>query len=1068
MRISTLRRSFSLALLLVGFVASLVYAQERTVTGKVTSAEEGPLPGVNVIIQGTGTGTVSDIDGNYSLVVPGPEAVLVFSSIGYTTEAITVGNQTVMDLVLAQDVTSLKEIVVTGYASQEKKDLTGSVGVVKPQELNAMPQGNIVNQLQGRVAGVNVTQDARPGETAKIRIRGISSISGANDPLYVVDGVPTGDISGLNPVDVESLTILKDAGAASIYGSRASNGVIVVTTKKGKKGMSVGYNMYVGSQDPGEGPTDVLSTEEYAELTWDLLGIQGQAVNHPIFGPFNPSNPGEPTYPSWAAHTNWWDEVTNNALIMNHDISLSGGNDNSKFYGGIGYFDQDGVTIYNWYKRFSGRFNSEFKIKDRVTIGENLTVIHSSNNQVSNQDEGTPLMNVYRLQSITPVIIEDEWVGTTRTWMPGDWAGTGMIAGMGNQGNYVSARTRDKDDVGQTLRLLGNVFADVKILEGLNFKTSFGGSWAQWYWTDWAGSTYENAENRATSAYTEGSGYGTDWTWTNTLTYNKQFGEHRILAVGGYEAVKTGIGRDQSGSRAGYFSDALSYRTLSNGANITGAGSSYYTPRSLVSTFIRADYNFKEKYYLSGTFRRDGSSVFDSETRYGSFPSVSVAWRLSEESFLSGGTFISDLKLRGGYGTMGNQLPVNPSNQYYLYGGSAASSNYDITGTGNGSLQGFRPTRIGNTDVQWETNVYSNIGFDAGLFNNTFEIVFDWYTRTSQDLLFSPEAPAQYGAAEAPALNIGEMKNSGIDMQLIYRKVWTDFRFTANATLTTYKNEIVAIAPGYSYFDSGGSRIGAFSRSQVGNSLGEFFGYEVERLYQEDEFTFDAVNNKYIADADLPLQDGAEPGFFKYSNIDTEGTVTDETSPDFGRQIISPEDRTFIGNPHPDFTYGLNLDFGWKNFDLSAFFYGSQGNEIFNYNHWWLDFWPSFQGQKSTALLYEAWRPDRTDTDVPKASNKSNFSTNTQSTSYYIEDGSFLRLKQLQLGYTFPKTSLGNVFTNLRLYVQGVNLFTVTEYSGMDPEMAQSGESGGDNNLGVDRGNVPAVKQYLVGINMSF
>lgn len=1055
MRISTLWRGSILSLLVFGMAFSLTYAQERTISGKVISDEEGPLPGVNIIIQGTGQGTVSDIEGNFTITVPGPESVLVFSSIGYTTEAVTVGNQSVIDMVLVADVTSLKEIVVTGYATQEKKDLTGSVGVIKPEELNQMPQGNIVNQMQGRVAGVNITQDSRPGETARIRIRGISSISGANDPLYIVDGVPTGSIAHLNPEDVESISVLKDAGAASIYGSRASNGVVVVTTKKGQKGVQVNYNMYVGQQDPGKGPIDnVLTTQEYADLTWMVLKDQGTATTHPLFGPFDPANPGVPgTPPSWAAETNWWDEITNSAMIMNHDVSLSGGNDNAKFYGSLGYFDQEGTTIYNFYKRFSARFNSEFKIKDRVTIGENLSIMYWRRNNVDNQNESTPLMNTYRLQSITPVIVDQEIDGITHYFMPGDWGGTGIAAGMGNQGNYVSARTRGKENLGQDIRILGNVYADVKILDGLNFRTSIGGNWGQWYWTNWQGRTYENAENRATSTYQEGSGWGSEWTWTNTLTYNKQFGDHRILAVGGYESVKTGIGRSMDATRANYFSEELSYRTLSNGAQITGANSGYNTPRTLLSTFLRADYNYQEKYYLSGTIRRDGASVFGGNNKWGNFPSVSAAWRVTEESFLSNVTFLPEFKLRGGYGTMGNQLPVSPNNQYFLYGGSTATSFYDLNGTGNSSLQGFRPTVTGNESVKWETNVYTNIGFDAGLFNNTLEVVFDWYTRISQDLLFSPEVPAApFGAGTSPVINVGEMKNSGIDMQLIYKRIWSDFNFSANATLTTYNNEIVKIAENQEFFDAGGSRIGAFSRSQVGRSLGEFFGYNVVGLFQSESEVSQA-----------PIQDGAEPGFFRYENVDTQA-INEAT----GRQVINPDDRTFIGNPHPDFTYGLNLDFGWKNFDLSAFFYGSQGNEIFNYNSWWLDFWPSFQGQKSKALFYESWLPTRTDTEVPKASNKSNFSTNTQSTSYYVEDGSFLRLKQLQIGYTFPKSMVGNVFSNLRVYVQGVNLFTVTGYSGMDPEISYSGDSSGDNNFGVDRGNIPVVKQYLFGINMGF
>lgn len=958
-------------------------------------------------------------------------------------------------MVLVADITSLKEIVVTGYATQQKQDLTGSVGIVTAEELTQMPQGNVTQQLQGRVAGVTVIQDSRPGQNAKVRIRGFGSFTN-NDPLYVVDGVPTTDINTLNPADVESMTVLKDAGAASIYGSRASNGVIVVTTKKGSKGVKVGYNMYYGTQNPGSGPTNMLNSKEFADLQWLVYANDGTVEDHPVYGPSS----GSPTLPSWAADTKWWDEVTNSAMIMNHDLSLSGGNDNAKFFSSIGYFQQDGTVIQNWWKRVSGRFNSEFKIKDRVTIGENMNITYRTDNGTSTNgsESSGVMMGVYRAQPIVPVIWNSgSFSGSNHDYENGDWGGTGIAPRLGNGSNFVADQYRDKDDRWQSLRILGNVFIDVKIIDGLNFRTSFGGSFDNSYITNWSGSTYENSENQATSAYTEQGQWGADWTWTNTLTYNKSFGEHNILAVGGYEAVKTGIGRGVNATRAGYFSEAFSYRTVGNGATMTGANSWYNTPRSLASSFLRADYNYQNKYYISGTVRRDGASVFGSENKYGTFPSATAAWRISEESFLAGSSIFSDVKIRGGYGTMGNQLAVSTGNQFFLYGGSANSSNYDLNGTSTSSLQGFRPTRIGNEFAQWETSVSTNIGIDAGLFDNKFEVVFDWYTKQNKDLLFTPELVATAGGADAPAVNVGEMKNTGIDLQLIYRQNWSDFSFEANAQVTTYNNEIVRIADGYEQFSSGDSRVGSFTRNEVGHSMGEFFGYNVIGLFQEDDFSLDADDELVLIDG-IPMQDGAGSGFFRYENVDE---VDVDAS---GNQIITDNDRTYIGNPNPDFTYGLNLNLGYKGFDLSAFFYGSQGNDIYNYNKWWTDFWPSFQGQKSTDLLYESWTPTNTGATVPKASNTSNFSTNTQATSYYVEDGSYFRLKNLQIGYTFPQEMLGNVFTNARVYVQGVNLFTVTSYSGLDPELT----SFDDRFTGVDEGSLPSTKQFLIGVNIGF
>ncbi|MCD6597007.1 MAG: TonB-dependent receptor [Bacteroidales bacterium] len=1037
-----MKKSLLMTFVLLFALIGGVFAQGRILTGNVTSDDDGlPIPGVAVTVEGTTIGTVTDLDGNFSLTVPQNAQFLYFSFVGMKSIQTEITAETVYNAVMVSDLTKLDEVVVTAYATQKKKDITGSVGIVESEVLTAMPQSNVTQQLQGRVAGVTVTQDSRPGQGGKVRIRGYGSFQN-NSPLYVVDGVPTTDINTINPDDVESMTVLKDAGAASVYGSRASNGVILVTTKKGKAGMTVNFNMYAGTQNPGAGPSNMLSSTEFADLQWLVYANDGTVETHPVYGPSS----GSPTMPSWAANTKWWDEVASNARIMNYDLSMSGGNENSKYYGSLGYFDQEGTILHNWYKRFSGRFNSEFNIKDRVTIGENLNVTHRSDNGISaNGSENTGLMmGVYRQQPIIPVIWNSgPFIGLSHDFEDGDWGGTGIAPRLGNANAWVAERTRDKDDRWQDIRLLGNVYLDVKIIDGLNFRTNFGGSVNSWYGTNWTGKTYENAENTATSTYQEYSGNGAFWNWTNTLTYNKSFGNHNIMAVLGYEAVKTGIGRSVTATGAGYFSDALSYRTVSNAADISSAGSSYWTPRSLLSQFLRADYNYKSKYYISATVRRDGSSVFGEDFRYGIFPSFTGAWRISDERFMSGAGFISDLKLRAGYGTMGNQLPVSPANQFFLYGGGPGNSFYDLNGTTNSSLQGFRPTRIGNPNAKWETNTTTNFGFDAVLFNRKFEFIFDWYLKQNTDLLFNPELPGTAGAASRPYVNIGEMKNTGVDLQAIYRHISSDWRFEANLQFSAFKNEIVKIAEGYDFFDSGGSRIGSFNRNMVGHSMGEFFGYNVTGLFQDDSEISGAAD-----------QDGAEPGFFRYEN------ASDENS----NNVIDPDDRTFIGNPNPDFTYGLNIIVGYKGFDLTAFFYGSQGNDIFNYNKWWLDFWPSFQGQKSTDLLNNSWTPTNTGATVPKASNKSNFSTNTEANSYYIEDASYFRLKSLQLGYTFNKSMLGNVFSSARIYLQGTNLFTITQYTGLDPELA----SFNDTFQAVDEGNLPTVKQFIIGVSLGF
>jgi TonB-linked SusC/RagA family outer membrane protein len=1028
------------------FSVGVTIAQEKTITGKVSAEGEGTLPGVNVTVQGSTIGTITDANGAYSIRVPGPTSVLVFSSIGYVTQGIPVGAQTTIDVVLISDVKALQEVVVTGYTAQRKREITGAVGVVETEKLVAIPVGNVANQLQGRTSGVTVVGDGQPGSTSKVRIRGFGSFQ-ANEPLYIVDGVPTTDISSINPNDVASMTVLKDAGAASVYGSRASNGVIVVTTKRGATGIKVTYDLFAGTTFPGKGPEGLLTTQEFADLQWLVYDNDGITETHPIYGP---SSNASPTLPSWAANTNWWDEYTEPAMTMNHDLTMSGGSDKAKFFAAIGYLKQDGIVIYNYADKYTGRFNSDYSfLNDRLKLGENLTFAYRQSNGVANLGEGSPFqMGSYRAQPIVPVKwTGPDYVGLSHTFKAGDWGGTGIAPRLGNNSNTVANQTRGKDNHYHNIRAVGNAYLDVKILEGVNFRSTIGGTFFTDYYKGYTFATYENSENTATASLGEGTSNWFDWIWTNTINVNKTFGQHKVNGVVGYEAVESGIGGGLNASRAGYFSDAVDFRTLTNGAQITGASSYIGTPRRLISQFAKADYSFQDKYLVSATIRRDGSSVFGKDTRYGIFPSFSAGWRIKQESFLQGVAWINDLKLRGSYGTMGNQSPVSPDNQYYLYGGDVSSSNYDITGAGTGSMQGFRPTRIGNVNAKWETNVTTNVGFEGTFLNDKIAVVFDWYSKQTKDLLFNLELPGIYGAASTPYTNVAQMSNKGIDVELTYKNTWGDFGVNVTGTLTTYKNEITKIAEGVLYFDDGGSRIGPFNRNMVGHPISAFYGYQVVGIFQTPAEVTAA-----------PQQDGAEPGFLRFQNNDTLTKVVGGVR----KQYIGDGDRTFIGDPNPAFTYGLNLTLTWKSFDLTAFLYGSQGNDIFNWNKWWIDFWPSFQGQKSTDLLYNSWTLTNTGATVPKASNKSNFSTNTVSCSYYIEDGSYARLKNLQLGYKLPQAMLNKLnIKSLRVYIQGLNLLTLTKYSGLDPEL-----SGGDTAFGVDSGNYPQTRQIIFGLNL--
>jgi TonB-dependent starch-binding outer membrane protein SusC len=670
-------------------------------------------------------------------------------------------------------------------------------------------------------------------------------------------------------------------------------------------------------------------------------------------------------------------------------------------------------------------------------------------------------MGSYRSQPIIPVVITEPITGISHSFIPGEWGGSGIANSLGQAANEVAVLTRDKDDKYWNINLIGSAFVDVKILQGLNFRSTLGGTWANDYRTNYSYATYESSENSLTPSYREDASYGYQWTWTNTLTFDKTFGQHKILAVAGYESNEYDLHRDLHAIAAGYFTDDPNYRTLTNGAKVTEAQSNYYTPVTLLSQFARADYSFMDRYMLSATVRRDGSSKFGSANRYGVFPSFSAGWRISEEPFFKGISFINDMKLRGSWGTMGNQLAVSSANQFYTYGGDPGSSYYDISGAFTSSVQGFRPTRIGNPDAKWETNVTTDFGIDLAVLDSKLTLKADYYVKKTKDLLYNPELPGTSGAATAPYINIAAMTNKGLDFEVSYKNKFGDLNFDASAVLSTVKNNIDKIAEGVNFFDSnGGSRIGSFNRNMVGHSMSEFFGYQVVGLFQEAEFhneTKDGVTT-LVQNADVATQDGAEPGFFKFQDTNKDGAITSA-------------DRVFIGSPLPKFTYGLNLALNYKNFDLSAFFQGSEGNKLFNWNTWWVDFWPSFQGQKSTELLYNSWTPTNTGATVPKASNKSNFSTNTQSCSYYVEDGSYIRLKNIQLGYTLPESLLSKISVkSLRVYVQVYNAFTITKYTGLDPEIDTQRTDGiaNDRLRGVDYGNYPLVRTYLVGLNLAF
>lgn len=1051
-------------------ITTVVLAQQRTVTGKVTDANNQPVAGATVTVRGTNVATQTDANGNYSISVPSDRNTLTLSFVGYNTQDINVANQTNVATSLTAASSNLSEVVVTGYTSQARKDITGSVSVVKTEDLKSIPAGNAEVQLQGRAPGVTVITSNQPGDGASVRIRGFSSLNAGNSPLYVIDGVPALGLGSISADDIESMQVLKDAASASIYGSRASNGVIVITTKKGRNGpVRVSYDTYYGTQNPGKG-FDLLNSQEYAELVFLAYKNSGQALSGTLASLYGTgTSPVLPDYilPTGAkegdpsvdpskykldydnipgsylisrankAGTNWFNELTRNAPMMRHNISLSGANDRSRYMFSVSYFDQDGIVINNFAKRYSARVNTEFNIRNKFRIGENLQLLYQQDARIANNDEGGVIAQSFRSQPIIPVYD-----------IMGNFAGS--RGGIGNSANPVAARKRAENDRGNTYNIFGNAYAELDLFRHFTARTNFGGQigLGNYYYNSYP--SYENQENSVLNAVTEGNSVFRSWTWTNQLTYRNVIGAHDITAFIGSEAVLDDY-RSIEARRQGYFSNNLDYRTINAGSGTQSASGQPSIQRALYSLFGQINYVYNDKYLAGFTIRQDQGSAFGRDKRSGIFPSFSLGWRVSQESFFQNLSFISDFKLRGSWGRMGNQGIV-ADNQFTQFAGVNGTSFYDIGGTGNSLSQGFYLSFIGNSKGGWETNTTANIGFDATLFHGKTDIIFDVYSKKTTDLLFAAEQLGNSGTTAAnnpPSFNVGSMKNTGIDLGITQRaKLGGErgVRLDGTFTFTTYKNRITGLADSsVKFFDrqvaTEENRIGGdFVRNQVGQPLSSYYGYQVVSLFQSaDEI------------AKSPKQKDAAPGRFKYMDVNGDDTIT-------------AEDKTFLGSPNPKFTYGLNLNTAYMGFDLGIYFYGVEGREAINYTKWFTDFYPTFAGGKSKASLYESWLPTRTDTKVPIAENVASFSSTGQINSYYVEDASYLRLKNLTIGYTLPKNILSRYRVDrLRLYVQATNLFTSTKYSGLDPEIV-----GDDRGSGVDLGAYPTVKTFLVGLNLNF
>ncbi len=1057
-----------------------VYSQATTqqgswpLSGTITSATGQPLSGVSIVVKGTKTGAQTDAEGSFRLNVPEKPGVLVFSFIGYTQTEKAFSGPGVVSLSLDADSRALEGVLVTGYTAQRKRDLTGAVAVVDMQSLRAQAAGSATEALQGKAAGVNIVSDGSPGSTPQIRIRGFSTINN-NEPLYVVDGVPyQGKLSWLNQNDIQNIQVLKDASAASIYGSRANNGVVIITTKQGKEGPpQFSFDSYVGTATPITGTfPKFLTPLQYAQYLFQSYRNAGVNPGDAIGGMYGKGqDPVLPTYliagsvtglnvtpadadpAKYSANpatfyqitkasqdgTDWMRAIVHNGNTQNYQLGATGGGKNATYSVSANYQNQQGIIKYTGFKRYSVRSNAQFgAFKNRVKFGENLLFSRTdgvgfatNNNTPGDYNvENSVVNSVYKNQTIIPVYD-----------IAGNFAGP-RGSNLGDGRNSLAVLYRAKDNFTRENRLFGNIFGEVTVLKNFAVRTSFGVNLNNY---NSQNITYPNLEaptGSSTNSYSTTQGFGNQWTWTNTINYKHNFNDkHNLSVLAGSEAIRSSS-RNLTGARNGFFvlGDQNYYYLNSGSTNISNSETG--SINTLYSLFARADYALLDKYLLSATIRRDGSSTFGSVNRYGIFSAFSAAWRLSEENFMKGAAWLQDLKVRIGYGETGNQnIPAN--NAVDVYQSLITNSYYPITGT-NTLAAGIRQNQIGNPLLKWETVKSTNIGLDFAIMNSIIDGSIDVYKKTTSGMLFPVPLPSQTaGLSSSPYVNAGNMLNQGAEVVLNYHFKpgnLKGFRFDAGINFARNKNEIVTLAPGVNNMALVNFRSLTPTIFKVGQPYGEYYGYQQDGIFQNS------------GDVAKSTQPGARIGGIRFADIDGDGK-------------FSSNDRTVLGSPLPTYTAGINLNFYYKDLELTTFFYTSQGNKNYNQTKYFTDF-QAFPSAGSVRLL-DAWSPTNTSSNIPSPSSTAN-AIEYQSSSYYIEDGSYFRLKNVQLGYAIKSNYISSKIgiSKLRVYASVTNLFTITKYSGMDPEIAQTNQTFGL--PGIDFGVYPNSRQILVGINANF
>lgn len=980
------------------------------ISGQVTDENNEGLPGVNVLVKNTTVGTVTDIEGKFRLNAPEDASTLVFSSVGYETQEVNINGRSTINISMVPNVQALSEVVVVGYGTQKKSDLTGSISSVEPEEITRLSERRLEQALQGRAAGVQVMRsEGNPGASAAINIRGAGSI-GDTQPLWIVDGVPMDPGNFFNLNDVESIEILKDASASAIYGARAAHGVILVTTKRGSEGrVRVNFNAQVGQRNPRPLP-DMLDTQGFVDRS-SVARINAGQDPEPAW-----DNPGS------LPNTNWVDEIfSGSGIEQMYNVSVSGGNENAQFYVSGAFDREEGVMVDNWFERYAIRANSDYKIGKRVKVGESLLVTRTRENPTAN--DGGDLQTVFRAIPIMPVRDPNNPFGGWGT------------APSYFQGPNPLAQQLQNQILNTVNRINGNVYAEVDIIEGLKARGSVG----------------VNISSTNGETFREGFNYGAlsnpinslslrsrDMEQLNTnavLTYDKTFGKHDFTILAGYEQF-TSNGVDFTATAQEFPINGVRSFALATGAVDISDRTTIDDQYRLQSLFGRINYTFDNKYLFTANVRRDGSSRFGPANRFGVFPSFSVGWRIIEEGFMQDVTWLSDLKLRASYGVLGSDR-IGDYIFSPTYQNTRSTYAFDPTGMAGGTkVRGFFLRRFPNQEVKWEEVVQTDIGLDMSLLEGRFNLTADYYVKTTTDMLIGVQLPPSFGVSsanrnpESTEINIGEVENRGFELSLNYRQTVGDWSFDITGNAAWNRNEVIALNQNQQIFSGGGGHgyNGNVSITEAGQPMGTFFGLVADGIFQ-NQAEIDALNE--AAPNGVYQTNETSPGDLRYRDINNDGRIT-------------ADDRTYIGNPWPKMIYGLNTTVNYKGFDFTLFLQGVQGVDIFNAPKAYTR--TVFSDYNSSTLAYEAWTPENP-TEHPRLIATDPNGNFRQPSTYHVEDGSFLRVRNIQLGYSLPQSVLDNVgMTQARIFVNAQNILTFTQYEGIDPEVGH----GSNTQRGID------------------